>query len=47
MGHSDIETTMRYAGYLSSHAVTSIREAQKAEETEIAQEASRSDIFYE
>ena len=29
MGHSDIETTMRYAGYLSSHAVTSIREAKK------------------
>ena len=41
MGHSDIETTMRYAAYVSSHAVKSIREAQKAEEIEFAQEANR------
>ena len=41
MGHSDIETTMRYAGYVSSHAVRSIREAHKAEEAEFAQEANR------
>ncbi len=31
MGHSDISTTMRYAGYVSHHAVESIREAQRAE----------------
>ena len=28
MGHSDIQTTMRYAGYVSCHALRSIREAQ-------------------
>ena len=41
MGHSDIQTTMRYAGYVSSHALRSIREAQKAEDAEITQEENR------
>ena len=32
MGHSDISTTMRYAGYVSSHALQGIRDAQAAED---------------
>ena len=30
-----ISTTMRYAGYVSAHAVKSVREAQEAEAKEI------------
>jgi len=41
MGHSDIQTTMRYAGYVSSHALRSIREAQKGEDKEVTQEENR------
>jgi hypothetical protein len=32
---------MRYAGYVSSHAISSIREAQRAEETKATQEENR------
>ncbi len=35
LGHADISTTMRYAGYVSAHAVKSVREAQEAEAKEI------------
>ena len=41
MGHSDIQTTMRYAGYVSSHAFRSIREAQNVEDALIKQEENR------
>jgi integrase len=41
MGHSDVQTTMRYAGYVSSHAISSICEAQRAEETKATQEENR------
>ncbi len=34
MGHSAISTTMRYAGYVSSHALQSIREAQANEDSQ-------------
>ena len=34
LGHADISTTMRYAGYVSDHAVKSVREAQKEEQKE-------------
>ncbi len=34
MGHSSISTTMRYAGYVSSHALASIREAQATEDSQ-------------
>ena len=34
MGHSAISTTMRYAGYFSSHALASIREAQAGEDSQ-------------
>ena len=32
MGHSDIETAVRYAGCVSSHAVRSIRKATETED---------------
>ncbi len=32
---------MRYAGYVSKHAIKSIREAQRSEEIESTQEANR------
>ena len=31
LGHSDISTTMRYAGYVSAHAIASVREVQQME----------------
>ena len=34
MGHSAISTTMRYAGYVSSHALASIWEAQANEDSQ-------------
>ena len=45
MGHSDIQTTMRYVGYVSKHAIKSIREAQRSEEIESAQEAGEITFF--
>ena len=41
MGHADISTTMRYAAYVSAHAVRSVREAQKAEERELKEAKNR------
>ncbi len=41
MGHSDISTTMRYAGYVSSHALESIRKAQAAEDSQRQQATNR------
>ncbi len=41
LGHADISTTMRYVGYVSDHALKSVRVAQKAEDAEIEQEAGR------
>ena len=37
MGHSAISTTMHYAGYVSSHALQSIREAQAHEDSQMQQ----------
>src|SRR5262249_22324515 len=36
MGHADIQTTMRYAHFAPSHAVQSVREAQRREQNELA-----------
>ncbi len=36
-----VSSTIRYAGYVSSHALRSIREAQKAEDAGFGQEAGR------
>ncbi len=44
MGHSDISTTMRYAGYVSSHALQSIREAQAVEDSRRQQATNRQRI---
>ena len=41
MGHSAISTTMRYAGYISSHALASIREAQANEDSQTQQATNR------
>ena len=41
MGHSAISTTMRYAGYVSSHALASIREAQANEDSQTQQATNR------
>ena len=41
MGHSAISTTMRYSGYVSSHALQSIREAQAHEDSQMQQAANR------
>ena len=41
LGHADISTTMRYAGYVSRHAVRGIREAQSVEEMELKQAKNR------
>ena len=41
MGHSSISTTMRYAGYVSSHALASIREAQATEDSQTQQATDR------
>ena len=41
MGHSAISTTMRYAGYVSSHALQSIREAQANEDSQTQQATGR------
>ena len=41
MGHSAISTTMRYAGYVSSHALQSIREAQANEYSQTQQATNR------
>ena len=41
MGHSAISTTMRYAGYVSSHALASIREAQATEDSQTQQAPNR------
>ena len=41
MGHSAISTTMRYAGYVSSHALASIREAQANEASQMQQATNR------
>ena len=41
MGHSDIDTTMRYAGYVSSHALESIRKAQANEDSQSQQATNR------
>ena len=41
MGHSAISTTMRYAGYVSSHALQSVREAQADEDSQTQQAANR------
>ncbi len=35
LGHRDISTTMKYAGYLTVHAVKSIPEAQHREQDEL------------
>ena len=35
LGHRDISTTMKYAGYLTVHAVKSIPEAQHREQNEL------------
>ena len=44
MGHSAISTTMRYAGYVSSHALASIREAQANEDSQMRPETNRQRI---
>ena len=41
VGHSAISTTMRYAGYVSSHALQSIREAQANEDSQTQQATNR------
>ena len=41
MGHSAISTTMRYAGYVSSHALASIWEAQANEGSQTQQATNR------
>ena len=41
MGHSAISTTMRYAGYVSSHALASIREVQATEDSQTQQATNR------
>ena len=41
MGHSAISTTMRYAGYVSSHALQRIREAQANEDSQTQQATNR------
>lgn len=41
MGHSAISTTMRYAGYVSSHALASIREARPNEDSQMLPAANR------
>ena len=42
LGHRDISTTMRYAGYMTEHAVKSVREAQGGvEEIAARQEINR------
>ena len=41
MGHSAISTTMRYAGYVSSHALQSIREVQATEDSQTQQATNR------
>lgn len=41
LGHKDISTTMRYAGYLSDHALKAVREAERADVREAAQEKNR------
>lgn len=41
LGHRDISTTMRYAGYISDHALRSVREAQEREERQAQQEKNR------
>lgn len=41
MGHSAIRTTMRYAGYVSSHALASIQEAQANEDSQMQPETNR------
>ena len=41
MGHSAISTTMRYAGYVSSHALASVREAQANEDSQNQPETNR------
>jgi len=43
MGHADISTTQRYAGYVSAHADRSIREAQKLEEMKLIREKAGSE----
>ena len=41
MGHSAISTTMRYAGYVISHALQSIREAQAKEDSQTRQATNK------
>ncbi len=41
MGHSSISTTMRYAGYVSSHALACIREAQATEDSQMRPATNR------
>ena len=41
MGHSAISTTMRYAGYVSSLALQSIREAEATEDSQTQQATNR------
>ena len=41
MGHSAISTTMRYAGYISSHTLASIREARATEDSQMRPETIR------
>ena len=41
MGHSAISTTMRYAGYVSSHALASIRLTQATEDSQTQQATNR------
>ena len=41
MGHSAISTTMRYAGYVSSHALASIRKAQANEDSQMRPATNR------
>ena len=41
MGHSAISTMMRYTGYVSSHALASIREAQANEDSQMQPETNR------
>jgi site-specific recombinase XerD len=36
LGYADIQTTMRYAHFAASHAMQSVREAQKSEIEETA-----------
>ena len=36
LGHADIKTTMRYAHFAPSHAVSAVRAAQQSEEEELS-----------